>query len=74
MRRKNLDQCECDRCGKKELLSQDSPSRSDWHDLQRVTADGTVKPFLLCKGCFEKYRDLAAEQDRTFSLWLGMGV
>lgn len=72
MRRENMTQCECDRCGEKELLAPDAPTSSNWHDMKRYTVDGTVKPFLLCQGCYEKYRDFADGQDRQLSLWLEM--
>ena len=70
MRFKNMEECECDRCGSKEFLQLDSPNQSEWHDMQRITADGADKPFLLCQKCFNAYRDFMQLQDKEFVVWM----
>lgn len=71
MRFKNMEVCECDKCGDKETLSVDSPNQARWHDCERVTGDGKVQKFLLCQKHFDEYKDDMLTADKAFNLWLG---
>ncbi len=70
-RRTNITQCECDRCEYKEILDDDSPTAADWHDVDRITAEGKARHMLLCKGCYEKYKDLVNKEDTQYRLFMG---
>jgi hypothetical protein len=71
MRYRGMQCCECDRCGEKEYLTEDAPNQADWHDSERATADCNVRPFLLCSGCYEKYKEFTRQQDAEFAKWMG---
>lgn len=73
-RRTNMTQCECDRCGEKDLLTEDSPNAADWHDIERVTAEGKPRRFLLCGKCFAKYKDLLNQEDTQYRKFMGEQV
>lgn len=70
MRWKNMEECECDRCGCKEMIQADSENQSYWHDMKRYTGEGGEKPFLLCGRCFEDYKDFMANADKEFAMWM----
>lgn len=72
MRYKDMEVCECDRCGEKETLTTDAPNQAAWHDMQRYTETGTIKPFLLCKGCYEKYVEFSRVADVSFDKWMAV--
>ncbi len=74
MRYKNIEECECDRCGEKEFLQTDSPAQVNWHDCTRMTGDGKSQSFLLCSKCFEKYKDRMLTADKNFNIWLKGGA
>ncbi len=69
MRWQNMDQCECDRCGRKEILKPDSPNQADWHDEQRITGEGVEQRFLLCTECHNKYKERMTVADTEFNKW-----
>lgn len=70
MRYGDMQCCECDRCGAKEYLTADAPNQADWHDKERVTEDGKVRPFLLCAKCNEAYKEFARQQEAELSKWM----
>lgn len=67
----NITCCECDRCGKKEYLTDSSPAWSDWHVVRRYSADAVEMQRLLCRECFEDYKVLMSEQDAGFNGFMG---
>lgn len=73
MRQKNMEMCECDRCGAKEYLTDDSPNKSLWHDEGRIMAAGTTKPFLLCDACHVEYVEYKTIEDDAYSKWMRGG-
>lgn len=69
-----FDRYECDRAnyhkdegGKVEYLASTDSRKDDWHEIQRVRADGTTISRWLCAECYGKSKTLAEEQDRTFN-------
>lgn len=68
------DMYECDRCGKKEFLSDDAPARADWMDVERVTAEGQRKTVLMCPSCYAQYKEIVAQDERNFNKFMGSGV
>ncbi len=65
---------ECDRCGVKEFMTPDSPARSDWIDVERMTADGRDKHALMCPSCYALYKEIVAQNDRTYNKFMAEGV
>lgn len=73
-RRTNMTQCECDRCGSKEFLADDSPTSADWHDVERFTAEGKARRILLCDDCYRKYNQLLTQEDTQYRSFMGEGM
>lgn len=65
---------ECDRCGAKEHLTDDSPSLADWHDVDRTTADGARRSVLMCSSCHGLYKKLVESEDASFNEFMSDGV
>ena len=68
------DMYECDRCGAKEFLSDDAPARSDWIDVQRMTANGQRKNVLMCPACYALYKDVVRQDEQNFNKFMAGGV
>ena len=72
----NYTKYECDRTnyhkgegGKAEYLADTDSRRNDWRSIDYVTADGNTVSYLLCPVCAAEYKQLAADQDKTFTAW-----
>lgn len=71
---KGITAYECDRCGAKDFLTDDAPSKADWHDVARTTADGAERTVLMCAACYASYRILVEQEDREFNRFMADGV
>lgn len=60
----------CDRDGAQAYLAGNDPHVSDWHTIERVTADGVKTSRLLCPDCHTAYKALAAAQDAAFNAFM----
>lgn len=67
---KGYELCECDRCGSKQILIEESVDQANWHQCEHAMETGTVKPFLLCSTCFEEYRQIKENWDKDLNYWL----
>ena len=70
---RGITQYECDRCGAKTLLTDDSPELADWHEVTRTTADGAERRVLMCSACHADYRLLVQVEDKDFNSWMEEG-
>lgn len=70
-RRENLTCCECDRCGDKEYLTNDSPNLADWFDVKRITSQGIERTALLCSSCYTDYKQLLDKEDTSYRQFMG---
>ena len=68
------DMHECDRCGTKSFLTDDSPERADWVDVERITADGQSKKVLFCPSCNALYKDIIASEEQAFNKFMSEGA
>lgn len=68
------DMYECDRCGKKDFLTDDAPARADWMDVERVTSEGRRKTVLMCPDCYTLYKDVVKQDEQNFNKFMADGV
>lgn len=68
------DMYECDRCGSKAFLTSYAPTRADWMDVERVTADGQRKTVLMCPSCYARYKEVVAQDEQNFNKFMADGV
>lgn len=64
----------CDRCGEEQYMVSDDPRKSEWRDIERITADGVSTRRLLCSECNREYKALVAEQDAAFNTFMTEGA
>lgn len=60
----------CDRCGESAYLQQGAAAAGDWREVERFDQYGSKATRLLCKGCTDAYKQLAAQQDAAFQAFM----
>lgn len=60
----------CDRCGADAYLQQGAAAAGDWREVERFDQYGGRATRLLCKGCMDEYKKLAAKHDGEFQQFM----
>lgn len=60
----------CDRCGADAYLQQGAAAAGDWREVERFDQYGSRATRLLCKGCTDEYKKLAAKHDGEFQQFM----
>ena len=66
----NIKRYTCDRCGDSAYLQQGAAAAGDWREVERFDQYGSKASRLLCKGCTDEYKKLAAKQDGDFQAFM----
>ena len=65
----NITRYTCDRCGESAYLQQGAAA-GDWREVERFDQYGSKASRLLCKGCTDEYKKLAAQHDAAFQQFM----
>ena len=66
----NITRYTCDRCGESAYLQQGAAAAGDWREVERFDQYGSKASRLLCKGCTDEYKKLAAQHDAAFQQFM----
>lgn len=72
MKYPNMTVYECDKCGYKETIGDDSQNAAYWHEHSRIRGTGNEMTFDLCDKCETAYKAYMQDEDKAFAVFLPM--